>query len=201
MESLLLFNDVEVLSNSSETLEGIPGLSYFPNFIDEAEEQFLLKSLDAEPWSDEIQRRVQQYGYHYNYRGTSIEPIERKIPDWATFICKRLIKQDLTSEVPNQLLLNEYLPGQGIAAHTDSSFFGSVIFSLSLGATYVMDLSPRKAPKEKTSILLEPRSLFVLRGEVRKSWKHGIAKRKRDSFEGHSFDRKRRVSLTLRVIP
>lgn len=42
----------------------------------------------------------------------------------------------------NQLTINEYMPGQGIAAHTDTkSCFGSLVFILNLGSGITMNLT------------------------------------------------------------
>jgi hypothetical protein len=49
----------------------------------------------------------------------------------------------------NQLTINEYMPGQGIAAHTDTkSCFGSLVFILNLGSGITMNLT-RCRRKEK----------------------------------------------------
>ena len=50
------------------------------------------------------------------------------------------------------------------------------------------------------SILIEPRSLIIMQGEARYNWRHGIAKRKSDKFEGQILKRARRVSLTFRTV-
>jgi alkylated DNA repair dioxygenase AlkB len=52
----------------------------------------------------------------------------------------------------------------------------------------------------KTSLLLDPKSLIVLKNEARYNWSHGIAKRKSDSFEGKIIKRSRRISLTFRTV-
>lgn len=50
----------------------------------------------------------------------------------------------------------------------------------------------------KISILLEPNSILVMSGEARYQWKHGIAKRKKDRYQGVILKRSRRVSFTFR---
>ena len=49
-------------------------------------------------------------------------------------------------------------------------------------------------------ILLEPRSLVVMRGPARYEWTHGIPKRKQDIFNGQTLIRERRLSITFRNV-
>jgi alkylated DNA repair dioxygenase AlkB len=53
---------------------------------------------------------------------------------------------------------------------------------------------------EVIPVLLEPRSLVVLKGEARYGWMHGIPARKSDDVEGRTLKRSRRVSLTFRKV-
>jgi alkylated DNA repair dioxygenase AlkB len=47
--------------------------------------------------------------------------------------------EGLADEVTNQTIVNEYRPGQGIAAHVDCvPCFGATILSLSLGSSSVV---------------------------------------------------------------
>lgn len=108
---------------------------------------------------------------------------------------------DLTEEkvIFDQVIVNEYLPGQGISAHVDCvPCFGPVIASVSLGATCEM-LFHNLSTKARSSILLEPHSLLMLSGEARYSWSHEIPARQSDLIEGMRVTRGRRVSLTFRA--
>jgi len=182
-------------------VDGVDGLTYVHNFISKAEHDLLLEKIDDEPWLTELKRRVQHYGYKYDYakhqinRSMYIAPL----PNWSLGLAQRLHKS-YSPTLPDQLIVNEYEPGQGIANHTDCrTCFRDSIISLSLGSPCVMDfINPNKELKK--SLLLEPRSLIVLKGEARYEWTHGIAKRKSDNFQGQNFKRTRRVSLTLRTV-
>lgn len=46
----------------------VDGLTYVENFISQEEHDFLLTKIDAEPWLSDLKRRVQHYGYKYDYR-------------------------------------------------------------------------------------------------------------------------------------
>jgi alkylated DNA repair dioxygenase AlkB len=62
-----------------------------------------------------------------------------------------------------------------------------------------MDFTQSKTG-EKSSLLLEPRSLLVLSGDARYVWQHAIAGRKTDRFNGQAIQRTCRISLTLRKV-
>ena len=47
---------------------------------------------------------------------------------------------------------------------------------------------------------LVPRSLVLLHGDARFKWRHGIAKRHSDTWNGQKTKRQRRVSITFRTI-
>jgi len=44
----------------------IPDLVLIENFISEEEERQLVQYFDNKPWSTEISRRIQQYGYSFS---------------------------------------------------------------------------------------------------------------------------------------
>lgn len=182
-------------------INDIKGLIYVRNFMSRAEQEFLLKEIDREPWLTELTRRVQHYGYKYDYKKHEINSSMyiAPLPEWALKIAQR-IHEKYSSCLPDQVIVNEYEPGQGISSHTDcKSCFKDTIISLSLGSKCVMDFIAEWRD-EKKSILLEPGSLIVMQGEARDKWKHGIAKRKTDNFQGQLLKRERRVSLTFRTV-
>ena len=112
------------------------------------------------------------------------------------------------SQPLSQLTLNEYLPGQGIAAHIDTeSCFGPDIFVISLGSGVTMTMTEQKPShsngatiesKQKKHVYLKARSLLVLKQDARYLWSHMIAPRKNDKVDGQLIARERRVSLTFR---
>ncbi len=180
----------------------IPGCFYIPDFIDAAEEAALLYNIDAQDWSREFSRRVQHHGFRYDYKARNISETSRPgdLPLWLQAYCLNLFKMGWFQQVPDQIIVNEYQPSQGIASHIDCiPCFAGTIASLSLGSNCVMDFVQEKDGR-KTSILLEPRSLLILRDEARYRWKHGIAARKTDRHGDLRILRGRRVSLTFRNV-
>ncbi len=180
----------------------ISGLKYTPDFINAATEAALIQTIDAHPWITELKRRVQHYGWRYDYKARSVTNDLRigVLPDWLQTYAVRLQQAGLFNETPDQVIINEYQPGQGISAHIDCvPCFADTIASLSLGSPCVMGFTHSKTG-EKSSLLLEPRSLLVLSGDARYIWQHAIAGRKTDRRNGQIIQRTRRISLTFRKV-
>ena len=180
----------------------IPGLQYIPNYVSKQEQAELLSVIDCEPWLTDLKRRVQHYGYRYDYKTRSIHSTAYlgPLPDWSLPLAKRLYWEGLIGEVPDQMIINEYYPGQGIASHVDCiPCFGDTILSLSLGSSCVINYTRIRDSRE-IPMLLEERSLVVMQGESRNWWKHGILPHKTDIFDGQTFQRSRRISMTFRKV-
>ena len=175
----------------------VDGLAYRSQYIDPQTHDGLLEIIDHQIWSAALKRRVQHYGYEYRYTGGKVVSL-RPLPPWAAAIALRLFQDQLMPHVPDQLIVNEYLPGQGIAPHVDKAVFEDSIVSVSLGSGCVMQLSGTSG--EKVPVLLEPRSALILKGPARYEWKHSIAARKTDSWQGVTIRRQRRISLTFRKV-
>jgi alkylated DNA repair dioxygenase AlkB len=172
----------------------VPGLRYLPEYLSRAEERALVEAIDSLPWNTEWRRRCQPYGAGYGTRGAA-----PPIPDWGRWLAKRLLKDGITAEPFDQMLVNEYLPGQGIAPHRDYAPYGRTVVSLSLLSACVMDF--RHVPTDRRErLLLLPRSLLVMSDEARYDWEHGIAPRKRDAWYGLQVPRLRRLSVTFRSL-
>ena len=95
----------------------------------------------------------------------------------------------------NQLIVNEYEPGQGISAHIDAPCFGPAIATLSLGSACVMRFSNGDRHED---VWLDRRMCVVLTGPARSEWTHAIPTRKSDPRHGRRLARSRRLSLTFR---
>ena len=144
------------------------GLRYVERFITEEEERELVNHIERGPcarWLSDLNRRVQHYGYKYDYRARRIDSSMRlgAPPDWLTSISERVATTGGFAEIPDQIIVNEYQPGQGIAAHTDCEpCFGSTIATISLLSDITMSferatgehaLRPAAATKESDSAL------------------------------------------------
>ena len=114
------------------------------------------------------------------------------LPEWLQTLGQRLYKDGHMPAEPDQVIINEYEPGQGISSHIDCKpCFTDTIVSLSLGSGCVMDFTNKLDKTNKIPAWLAPRSIIVLRDEARYKWLHGIAPRKLDTWEGQTHERGR----------
>ena len=181
----------------------ISGLRYVENYIDEYQHDWLLGRIDKQPWLDDLKRRVQHYGFKYDYRARKVNHDMRigELPDWLQKLSKNLYEAKYMPEIADQVIINEYLPGQGISSHIDCEpCFKDTIISLSLGSGCVMNFTNKFDTSKKIPVWLAPRSLVVLSGEARHDWLHGIPARKSDAWDNQKYERQRRVSLTFRKV-
>ena len=193
----------ESSSRNQEAIATIGGLDYRKNYIDEHQHNWLLAEIDKNQWLDDLKRRVQHYGFKYDYKARRVDIGMHigELPEWLKRLSQKLYKDKHTPEVADQVIVNEYLPGQGIASHIDCEpCFQGTIVSLSLGSGCIMDFTNKSDKTKKIPVWLEPRSLVVLSGEARNKWLHGIAARKSDEWDGQKHERQRRVSLTFRKV-
>lgn len=174
----------------------IPGLVYIPNFISDAQQEYLIKDIDEKLWSNELRRRVQHYGFKYDYTKRSINESMKvgELLPWMNLYGQKFIENKYFDQLPDQVIINEYTPGQGIAKHIDCEpCFKKNIASLSLLSSCIMEFTKGTEVRE---ICLEPKSLLVITGEARYDWRHGIPSRTSD----HGVPRSRRVSVTFRNV-
>jgi alkylated DNA repair dioxygenase AlkB len=177
----------------------IPGLRYLADWIAAEHASRLVAAVEAGAWSTELRRRVQHYGHRYAYRGRKVDVAERlgPLPSWAAELAERLVAEAVFTCPPDQVIVNEYQPGQGISAHVDCvPCFGPVVASLSLLAGVSMELSARDTD-QRLSMWLAPCSLLILADDARYRWRHAIAARKTYPDRG---PRGRRLSLTFRTV-
>ena len=180
-------------ASDNASLDLPEGLIIIENFISEKREKMLIECIDAEEYSSELSRRTQQYGYRYNYKsGNSIEKI-RSLPEWNNCLIAKLQKLGVITTPPMQAIINEYLPGQGIAAHVDSLIFGEPIISIGLGGSCVMHFKNKKT-NESYPLKFNRRIAIVLTGPARYDYTHEIKKVKYDN----RIPRERRISITYR---
>jgi alkylated DNA repair dioxygenase AlkB len=175
-------------------LPPIPGLSLLQQYITPVDEIELAALIDGSPWDTTWDRRRQLYGHSYGKAAT--EP--RPIPHWGQALIARMFAEGICDRPFDQMLVNAYLPGQGIALHRDYDPYDRTVVSLSLLAPCVMELR-RMADGKRETIWLERRNLLILSDEARYEWEHGIARRKSDRWQGMQVARRRRLSITFRM--
>ena len=200
-----LFGNIEKSKTeiSFDLAKKIVGLELHPNFITEKEEKELIQSIDNSPWLNDLKRRVQHYGYKYDYRARKIDDslFLGELPDWSKIISQKMIDNNIINYTPDQAIINEYEVGQGISSHIDCEpCFGDTIISLSLGSSCVINFEKELNSKTKIGVFVEPRTLLVMKKESRYEWFHGIPQRKSDKFNNTSIKRERRISITYRKV-
>jgi alkylated DNA repair dioxygenase AlkB len=190
-------------TKNKEAIDEICGLQYIENYITEFQHEWLLAQIDKHEWLTDLKRKVQHYGFKYDYKARKVnyDMLIGELPEWLKRLSQKLQKDGHMPKGADQVIVNEYLPGQGISSHIDCEpCFKDTIISLSLGSGCVMNFTNKFDKKKKIPVWLEPRSLVVLSGEARDKWLHGIPARKSDVWEGQKHDRERRVSLTFRKV-
>lgn len=133
-------------TDNTDVQERINGLTYIPNFITPTEEATLLAAIDQQLWLTDLKRRVQHYGWKYDYTARRVDDSMRlgPLPDWLVEYCQGLYDKGHFSKLPDQVIINEYQPGQGIASHIDCApCFEDTIASVSLGSPCVMGFTAR----------------------------------------------------------
>ena len=178
------------------------GAALVSDIVTEAEERRILMRIADAPWLTDLTRRVQHYGYRYDYRGkfAGRHAPAPAFPRWAKVAADRL-RPLFDGRLPEQCIVNEYRPGQGIGMHADHESFGPIVVSLSLGDAWTMQFRPRAArPYVSDGLasdevaLLPRRSALVLRGAARAHYMHGIDRTANAHRAGT------RVSATFRTL-
>ncbi|MEU6272785.1 alpha-ketoglutarate-dependent dioxygenase AlkB [Streptomyces populi] len=184
----------------------VPGLRHIDGWLGPDACREMLARIENEAWSTELRRRVQHYGHRYDYGRRSVAAAPRTaaaappLPPWALRQAARLAREGIMDQPADQVIVNEYRPGQGIGAHVDCvPCFGPVVAAISLGSGCVMDFTHPEEGR-KISVRLAPGSLCVMTGPARYDWRHGIAARKSDPEGGGRVPRGRRVSVTFRTV-
>ena len=179
----------------------VPGLKYVLDFISEREEEELVAVIDGADWSSKLQRRVQHYGWH-DYKARKIDASMRlgPLPEWAVRLARRLVSSRLLTDIPDQVIVNEYDGAQGIAKHVDSENFADSIATISLLESWDMVFREKKKQGCKVTRRLDRRSAAIITGDARYRWTHEIPKRKYESGPAGRMERGRRISLTFRKV-
>ena len=129
----------------AENYNFIPyGLHYEPDFLTQEEENMLAACVDADPtkWDTSMNRRTQQYGYKFQHKTLTLVPAEDPIPPYCMALCEKMKSQGIVKHLPNQLIINEYEPGQGINPHCDQHCFDDTVVVVSILSDCTMVYSP-----------------------------------------------------------
>lgn len=174
------------------------GFSYFPDFLNEAEEQELLALLAGVELHTlifqgfEAKRKVESFGYDYNFDSRQISKGE-PIPSGFAFLVEKVANfVSVPSASLAEMLLTEYPEGSVINWHRDAPPFKMVI-----GISLLSDCNFRMRPYDKSkrtrnailSLPVKRRSLYILNEDARSRWEHSISPVK-----------EKRYSITFRTL-
>lgn len=181
----------------------IPGLRCMREFLTAENASNIVNLIDSLPWNrgpNALKRRTQQYGYQYDYSSVKPPAPASEFPPFAKEIAFALFQAGIFALLPDQLIINEYHPGQGISAHIDHpTQFGDTVVSISVCGSCFMQFAS-KQNESKHNFWFSERSLIILQGAARYNWTHSILSRKSDFLNGAKVQRTRRLSLTFRCI-
>ena len=186
-----------------QQIPAVPGLQFLAGFLTPEQQAYCVKRVDAavDQWRNDLSRRVQHYGWRYDYQARAITPdmYLGALPDWLARLAQKLYDETgLFDRAPEQVIVNEYLPGQGIAMHIDHPGFGPTVCTISLLDDWEMDFAENW--RDKSPALLQRGSCVLLTDDARSVWQHGIAPRKSEALDKGRRNRKRRLSLTFRTV-
>ncbi|OBZ86666.1 Alkylated DNA repair protein alkB 8, partial [Choanephora cucurbitarum] len=195
----------------------VPGLLVIKEFVNKSEELELIDAVDKQPWSGlgigeehnntgiclvtdiGMALTITQMGHSLNSATRKVLEEYGPLPEFSQLLVDRIMQHQLMPNIPNHLLVNEYNAGQGIMPHIDApALFGPAILSLSLLSDCIMKFT---LEEKEVDVVLPRRSIAVLTGDARYTYKHSISKDLVETTpDGTLIHRDRRVSFTFREI-
>jgi alkylated DNA repair dioxygenase AlkB len=159
----------------------IHGLDYREDFITAAEDAELLDRLDKldlapfrfHGWTGN--RKTPSLGWRYDFDDASFTPAD-PLPDWLLPLRNKAAVMAKAAPADFvHVLLARYDPGAGIGWHRDRPVFEKVV-GISLGTPAKLRFRRRTpAGFDRASVIVDPRSAYLLSGEARHDWEHSIA--------------------------
>ena len=159
----------------------VPGLSYREALIGADEEAQLVRAIEGVELSPfkfqgwEGKRLTHTFGWRYDFDDRSFAPAD-PLPQWLLPLRDKCAA--FGGVEPGEFvhaLVTRYDPGAGIGWHRDRPQFGKVVGVTLSGSATLRFRQRSDAGFRRASIELSPRSAYLLSGEVREQWEHGIA--------------------------
>ena len=167
------------LRRTSSPAELPEGFLYSPSFLSEPEESDLLatiRRLDFHPFEFQgytAKRRIVQYGWEYDFTSRAASTTQ-PLPEFLLPLRDRTAAfANLPPDSLLEAVITEYPPGAPIGWHRDVPQF-EVVIGISLAAPCRMRLKPYRAEGKLVSIILEPRSIYMMSGPARWRFQHSI---------------------------
>lgn len=120
-------------------------------------------------------RKVAHFGVSYSAATRSIDGTAPAIPEVLVSLVAVAASALDTAEIHfDEVLVTDYPPGAGIGRHRDAPAFG-VVVGISLMSNCNLQFERGTGSSRQVwEQLLPPRSAYLLSGEARWQWKHGI---------------------------
>ncbi|KAJ8275739.1 hypothetical protein COCON_G00074910 [Conger conger] len=175
-----------------------PGVLLWENFISEEEERDLINSMDQDAWKEsQSGRKKQDFGPKVNFKKQRVHVgTFSGLPAVSRKIVLRMSQEPLLQGFhPVEQCNLDYSPqrGSAIDPHLDDSWlWGERLVTVNLLSDTVVTMSCDEGQREvRVCVSFPRRSLLVLHGQARHTWKHAI----------HRQDiRQRRVCSTFREL-
>jgi alkylated DNA repair dioxygenase AlkB len=167
------------LRSTLQTIAPPEGFVYQPDFLSREEHDELLETiqrLDFHPFDFHgymAKRRIVEYGFEYDFSSRETT-VARPIPEFLSSLRDRAAA--FAGVAPDEIVeavVTEYPAGAPIGWHRDVPQFGTVI-GISLASSSRMRFKPYKKEGKIFSTILEPRSIYVIRGPARWQYQHSI---------------------------
>ncbi len=143
------------------------GFRYFVDALSADHECQLLAEFATLPFAPYVMR-----GYEAKRRIVRYDDV----PPFLTPLRDRVMAlADLDPAPFTHALVTEYTVGARNGWHRDMPQFGPVVVGVSLASACRMRFRKIGAEQERASVVLEPRSAYVMAGESRSAWQHSIA--------------------------
>lgn len=120
-------------------------------------------------------RRVMSFGWHYDFGERTLRATDEIPPFLHRLRSRAAAFAGLAPEDLPHALVTEYRPGAAIGWHRDKAAFGDVIgISLLSPCVFRFRRTAAGSAWDRYSLVAEPRSAYLLRGESRNRWEHSI---------------------------
>jgi alkylated DNA repair dioxygenase AlkB len=161
----------------------VAGFEYHPEFVSAPECAQLLDAIAAMPLVQArykqftARRRVAHFGGRYDYSSNELLPSE-PLPDMLIPLRERIAAAaGIEPQTFTHAMIAEYQPGVQLGWHRDVPDF-ELVAGVSLGSTARLQFRPyppqELSRKHYFNALLDPGSLYLLRGPARWEWQHRV---------------------------
>ena len=188
--------------------QGLYYINSINNEMNELKDKNTIEELDKYKWEylskSANSRKVQHYGYKYDYKTYNIYEKTIDLPEivntYKKYLTNKCLELNIIDEKYdfNQCIINNYDAGQGISSHIDIKKYGDVIGCFTIGSGATMRF--KNDSFELYDIYVEPDSLYIMSNEARYKWRHEMIARKSDNVNGNKIKRSRRISITFRNV-